>query len=287
MFDQRVHLCDRELLFNYYVASPVRYACDRIVEMFDAGPIIPTHKAIYMNVLDRPTGGVVFPRGKTLIRGPVWELVEKGPYFFLRITSPYKGGVGMEAILAPDKNKVKVFVDTPWAGQKSFITAWSLLFQIIFRASLDPAREQFVRGLGLLVKDAGFLVNIAAKSNANRLLEHLSDRFPCLGENRLLLRREEDGLRLYATPWTHNDKGNLCANTGLRQGVLFDSAYSPLESSLSRDRVRKYFGPVSADSGLVRVGGGNRTPLDDLVAVSLPVGNPDFMAGELEQLATS
>jgi hypothetical protein len=68
---------------------------------------------------------------------------------------------------------------------------------------------------------------------------------------------------------------------------LFDSAYSPLESNLSRDRIRKYFGPVSADSGLLRGREINHTPLDELQAVSLPVGNPDAMAGELEQLAAT
>lgn len=276
--DARINLCDRELLFYYYVKSPVRYACQRVFSLFPAEPIIPTHETIHVDVLDRPKEGVVFPEARNLVQGAVWSLAEKGEYLFLRIKSPMVEGASMEAVLALKKKRVKVFVGTPWVAQKSFSSAWNLLFQIVFRASLDPERELFVRGLGLLVKNKGFLVGAEPHNSSRIILNSLAERFPSLGEDRLLVRKEKDGVYIYATPWTRSINASRSANARLNKLVYFNGG-----TALSRNEIFSHFGSAVAD-GLPE-NKSSRTPLDEFEAFTLRINHPEYLALELERLA--
>lgn len=248
----------------------------------DSGSHVSVHRRIEVDVLDRPREGVGFPEAEELVAGPVWELSRKDPYLFLQVLSPTGDGNGMEAIICAAKSKVKVFVDTPWAGQRGFFSAWNLLFQIVFRASLAPQTEQFVRGLGVLVNNRGYLINAEANGNSSRLLLPIAQHFPNLGENRLLLRREENDLFLYTTPWTRNRPGSGCANTRLESAILF--TYDNKVTDLSLKKLAANFGPGAADSSFSEPSQVYTTPLELLNAVSLPIVAPQLMASELERI---
>ncbi len=285
--DERLNLCDREFLIYYYVKSPVRYACSRFFHLFGSGSIIPTHSTIHVDVLDRPLGGVCFPKAKVLVQGPVWTLLSKGEYLFLRVTSPFEGAAGMEAILAPQRNRIKVFMDTPWLGQKIFTSSWDLLLQLSFRASLDPSREQFVRGIGLLVSKVGLLVNAAPQSETEKLIKVLVGNFPTIGTNRLLLRCEDSGLHLYSTPWTRKPCTNRYANTLLKRGVLINPAGRESTLELTREELLANFAPAKADSSFHSRRSDSPGPLEELPAVALAVSSPENLLGELERLAAT
>ncbi len=291
--DARLNLCDRELLFYFYVKSPVRYASLRAFQIFGEGAIIPTHQTIHVDVIDKPAEGVSFPTGRVLVNGPVWTLTEKGDYLFLRISSPLQEGAAMEAILAPMRRKVKIFVSIPWVAQKSFVSAWNLLFQVIFRVSLDLQKEQLVRGLGLMVSQKGFLVNAAPHEDSRKILNSVAKRFPSLGEDRLLLRTEKDGVYLYATPWTRSLSGSRSANTRLQKLVFFHPVIADAQEGLdgpvqlSRSELLSHFG----QSGVENISSSAKlpalTPLDEFSAHSLRVESADHLASELERIATT
>ena len=283
--DERLNLCDREFLVYYYVKSPVRYACSRVFRFFGTGSIIPTHQTLHVDVLDRPSGGVCFPQARVLVDGPVWTLLTKGDYFFLRITSPFEGASGIEAILAPERGRIKVFVDAPWVGQKIFASAWDLLLQLAFRSSLDPSNEQFVRGAGLLIARKGLLVNAAPQRGSDKLMKMLTTRFSSIGMNRLLLRRELSGLHLYATPWTRRIGTNSYANTSLKRGVLITPPGEEDSPRLSREQLLANFGPAKSDGAFSSRHYNIPTPLEELPAVALAAGSPESLVGELVRLA--
>jgi len=282
----RIQLCDREFFFHYFLRSPVRYACERVFDAFGSTKLVPTHRTLHVDVLDRPSGGVWFPQGRVLVDGSVWTLVEKGDYLFLRIASPLEKAGTMEAIFSLNRNRLKVFVDTPWICQHSFGAAWNLLFQVVFRASLDPRAEQLVRGTGFIVNGHGLLLNVADAEESAELLKMLAKRFPSLGKNRLLLRKENDGMYLYATPWTRNGHPNHSANARLERLVLLRPSEKDETSPLSRAEIAAHFGPLSSERPLNLHAEVKTSPLELLPAQVISFSSKEYLVSQLQQLAS-
>ncbi|GEM_PF-5826258 len=286
LVDEKLKIADRELQFRYLLKSPVRYACKRVFELFPKSAGVPVHSSILVDILDRPSGGVVFPNGKLLVDGKLWTLSKKGQYLFLRMVSPDNYAVGMEAIISPERNKVKVFLDTPWAGQNGFVSAWNLLFQIIFRASLDAECEQFVKGMGIVVKNKGFLVNTCANSKTAQIVDALKKRFLLLGQNRLLLRKQEDEFYLYATPWTRNAAlASCCANFRLDNMVLIGTKSSEGVVMLDSKKVIEHFAPIGADSAYHDFSDEKHSLLENVEAFGLPRGPEELVTAALIRMA--
>ncbi|MBN2379841.1 hypothetical protein JXM67_08590 [candidate division WOR-3 bacterium] len=282
--DERLQLCDREFLFTYYVKSPVRYACQHIFSKIATPTIIPVHESFAVDIFDRPQGGVMFPSGEVLHEGSLWTLSEAGEYLFLRVSSPLEVFGALEAIISINRGRVKVFVDTPWTGQESFASAWNLLFRIVFHASLDHLKEQFVRGLGILVDEHGVLVNTSRGDLPKDLVAILAGRFPTLGHNRLLLRREKDGFHLYATPWTQPGYVNYNANIMLKLLVLVRPKTDADKGELSKKQFLTHFISKQGDE-LQKQVQDSVLFLDDLAVVELAYFSSDRLIGELEAIS--
>jgi len=280
--DERLQLCDREFLFSYYVKSPVRFACQRIFSKFATPTIIPVHQSFAVDIFDRPEGGVMFPTGKVLHESSLWSLSETGEYLFLRVTSPMEVVGALEAIISIKRGRIKVFVDTPWTGQESFSTAWNLLFRIVFHASLDAITEQFVKGLGILIEEYGVLINTSRGELPKDIVATLAGRFPTLGHNRLLLRREKDGFHLYATPWTKPGYVNYNANIILKLLVLIRPETDPV--NLSKKDFLTHFVSKGGDA----ITGGTPSGemlLSELTTMEIAYTTSDKLIRSLESLS--
>lgn len=281
--DEKILLCDRELEINYFVKSPLRYACHRVFSSISNSPTAPKHRTLRMDVIDRPRGGVDFQGGKVLLEGALWRLAEKGEYLYLHISSPSAGRNGMDAVFARRLDHVKVFLDTPWAGQTGFSQGWNLLLQAVFRASLDASCEQLVNGLGLKVGERGFLVKVLSP-NPSEIIDVLTGRFPSVGENRMLLRREDEQLLLYATPWTRNGHNYRLDDARLEKLILIKSQGS---ESLSVHQMRLFFASSREELAMASGGNANRSPIEFLPTVQLHIASLDSLPGDLERLASN
>ncbi len=280
--DERVFVCDRELSINYYVKSPVRYACHRAFSIVYSSPWVTPHRVLMVDVLDRPSGGVDFTGGRVLVEGAFWKLAEKGQYLYLRVSAPSGDGDGMDAVFARERNQVKVFLDTPWVGQSGFDQAWNLLFQTVFRASLEGSTEQLVNGLGLKVGKTGFLVKVLAQDPAE-IVDVLTKSYPTLGENRMLLRKEKDDLRLYATPWTRDGHPYRVRDMRVEKLVLIKSDDT---EQLTANQIRNFFVPASKDFALNSKERSVKSPIEHLSAVLVKVSSLEDLSADLERMAS-
>jgi hypothetical protein len=150
--------------------------------------------------------------GKTLFdTGSVWRLEEVGDSRLLTFRSPL---FGREPYLSVEfdrdyaRGEGETLVGGPLLGQGELHPFVYPFDEVVFLARLSRRRGVLVHACGLVVEGTGLLflgTSGAGKSTTARLFKEHGG-VTVLSDDRIVIRSEEDGYRIYGTPW-HGEAG--------------------------------------------------------------------------------
>jgi hypothetical protein len=150
--------------------------------------------------------------GKTLFdTGSVWRLEEVGDSRLLTFRSPL---FGCEPYLSVEfdrdyaRGEGETLVGGPLLGQGELHPFVYPFDEVVFLARLSRRRGVLVHACGLVVEGTGLLflgTSGAGKSTTARLFKERGG-VTVLSDDRIVIRSEEDGYRIYGTPW-HGEAG--------------------------------------------------------------------------------
>ena len=150
--------------------------------------------------------------GKTLFdTGSVWRLEEVGDSRLLTFRSPL---FGREPYLSVEfdrdyaRGEGETLVGGPLLGQGELHPFVYPFDEVVFLARLSRRRGVLVHACGLVVEGTGLLVlgtSGAGKSTTARLFKEHGG-VTVLSDDRIVIRSEEEGYRIYGTPW-HGEAG--------------------------------------------------------------------------------
>ncbi len=164
-------------------------------------------------VLGPSSGRVVSrSRGRMMFdTGSVWRLEEYGDSRLLTFRSPLFGAepyLAVEFDIDYTIGRGETLVGGPHLGQGELHPFVYPFDEVVFLARLARGRGVLVHGCGLVHEERGILflgTSGAGKTTTARLWRQQA-RSTILSDDRIVLRAEKDGFRIYGTPW-HGEGG--------------------------------------------------------------------------------
>jgi hypothetical protein len=163
-------------------------------------------------LLGPSSGRAARPAGRTLFEtGSVWRLEEVGEHRLLTFRSPI---FGREPYLAVEfdreytRGEGETLVGGPILSQNELHPFVYPFDEVVFLARLSRGRGVLVHACGLVIGGRGLLflgTSGAGKSTTARLWKERGG-VTILSDDRIVIRPDGDGFRIYGTPW-HGEAG--------------------------------------------------------------------------------
>jgi hypothetical protein len=182
-------------------------------------------------VLGPASGRVALrPRGRTIFdTGSVWRLEQTGDSRLLSFRSPL---FGMEPYLIVEfdldfaRGQGETLVGGPHLGHGELHPFVYPFDEVVFLARLARGRGVLVHGCGLVHEGDGILFLGTSGAGKTTMARLWLDRpgVTILSDDRIVIRAEKRGLRIYGTPWHGEGGWEAPASAPLRAVFLLDQA---------------------------------------------------------------
>lgn len=164
--------------------------------------------------------------GKEIYRKPPWAIYQKADSWIYTGISPTRGDGSLHrvAVFNHDHSRVRIYNDQ--TREESFVKGdlHSLtLFptdQILLARVLANRDGCYLHSSGVIMGDKGLLFAGHSEAGKSTITTMLRDRVEILCDDRIIVRKQPDGFRIYGT-WSHGDVPDVSPSSAPLAGILF------------------------------------------------------------------